>query len=78
MLHRISLFTLNYIEIDIYPSCFQCNNEDEIVSVIAHELGHWKLNHTVYSFVAVQVFTHPAIFLWNMHTVYQLNLTTLD
>ncbi|TVU28006.1 hypothetical protein EJB05_19512, partial [Eragrostis curvula] len=33
----------------------QCSNEDEIVSVIAHELGHWKLNHTVYSFVAVQL-----------------------
>ncbi|RLM79702.1 hypothetical protein C2845_PM12G23300 [Panicum miliaceum] len=32
----------------------QCSNEDEIVSVIAHELGHWKLNHTVYSFIAVQ------------------------
>jgi Zn-dependent protease with chaperone function len=55
MLHKTSLFTLNYIETDIF-SCFQCNNEDEIVSVIAHELGHWKLNHTVYSFVAVQVF----------------------
>uniref|UniRef100_A0A0E0NJ86 CAAX prenyl protease 1 homolog n=2 Tax=Oryza TaxID=4527 RepID=A0A0E0NJ86_ORYRU len=33
----------------------QCSSEDEIVSVIAHELGHWKLNHTVYSFVAVQL-----------------------
>ncbi|KAG8044253.1 hypothetical protein GUJ93_ZPchr0136g33676 [Zizania palustris] len=33
----------------------QCCHEDEIVSVIAHELGHWKLSHTLYSFVAVQV-----------------------
>ncbi|CAA6673732.1 unnamed protein product [Spirodela intermedia] len=33
----------------------QCANEDEIVAVIAHELGHWKLNHTMYSFIAVQV-----------------------
>nr|AAB61028.1 A_IG002N01.21 gene product [Arabidopsis thaliana] len=32
----------------------QCKNEDEIVAVIAHELGHWKLNHTTYSFIAVQ------------------------
>ncbi|RYR23904.1 hypothetical protein Ahy_B02g057392 isoform D [Arachis hypogaea] len=32
----------------------QCKNDDEVVAVIAHELGHWKLNHTVYSFVAVQ------------------------
>uniref|UniRef100_M8BSN4 CAAX prenyl protease n=1 Tax=Aegilops tauschii TaxID=37682 RepID=M8BSN4_AEGTA len=35
----------------------QCSNDNEIVSVLAHELGHWKLNHTAYSFVAVQVLT---------------------
>ncbi|CAN7009482.1 CAAX prenyl protease 1 homolog isoform X2 [Brassica rapa] len=33
----------------------QCQNENEIVAVIAHELGHWKLNHTTYSFIAVQI-----------------------
>ncbi|KAF3796506.1 CAAX prenyl protease 1-like protein [Nymphaea thermarum] len=32
----------------------QCKNGEEVVAVIAHELGHWKLNHTMYSFVAVQ------------------------
>ncbi|KAK7343028.1 hypothetical protein VNO80_25990 [Phaseolus coccineus] len=31
-----------------------CKNDEEIVAVIAHELGHWKLNHTVYTFVAMQ------------------------
>ncbi|XP_010261328.1 PREDICTED: CAAX prenyl protease 1 homolog [Nelumbo nucifera] len=35
----------------------QCKNEEEVVAVIAHELGHWKLNHTMYSFIAVQVLT---------------------
>ncbi|KAJ6809183.1 CAAX prenyl protease 1-like protein [Iris pallida] len=35
----------------------QCKNEEEVVAVIAHELGHWKLNHTMYSFLAVQVLT---------------------
>ncbi|XP_024044452.1 CAAX prenyl protease 1 homolog isoform X2 [Citrus clementina] len=34
-----------------------CKNDEEIVAVIAHELGHWKLNHTMYSFIAVQVLT---------------------
>eukprot|EP00246_Nothoceros_aenigmaticus_P009360 TRINITY_DN24819_c0_g1_i1.p1 TRINITY_DN24819_c0_g1~~TRINITY_DN24819_c0_g1_i1.p1 ORF type:complete len:455 (-),score=34.42 TRINITY_DN24819_c0_g1_i1:213-1517(-) len=34
----------------------QCNKE-EVVAVIAHELGHWKLNHTMYSFIAMQVLT---------------------
>ncbi|KAG8363307.1 hypothetical protein BUALT_Bualt19G0008600 [Buddleja alternifolia] len=33
------------------------NDEEEVVAVIAHELGHWKLNHTMYSFIAVQILT---------------------
>ncbi|KAL2511345.1 CAAX prenyl protease 1-like protein [Abeliophyllum distichum] len=32
----------------------QCKNDEEVVAVIGHELGHWKLNHTMYSFIAVQ------------------------
>ncbi|KAK2361932.1 CAAX prenyl protease protein [Trifolium repens] len=35
----------------------QCKNDEEIVAVIAHELGHWKLNHTVYTFIAMQILT---------------------
>ncbi|CAA2992979.1 CAAX prenyl protease 1 homolog [Olea europaea subsp. europaea] len=35
----------------------QCKKDEEVVAVIAHELGHWKLNHTVYSFIAVQILT---------------------
>ncbi|XWS32137.1 hypothetical protein CRYUN_Cryun23aG0135300 [Craigia yunnanensis] len=35
----------------------QCKNDEEIVAVISHELGHWKLNHTMYSFIAVQILT---------------------
>ncbi|KAI3996044.1 hypothetical protein MKX01_038444 [Papaver californicum] len=35
----------------------QCKDEEEVVAVIAHELGHWKLNHTTYSFIAVQILT---------------------
>ncbi|KAI9089895.1 hypothetical protein K1719_028865 [Acacia pycnantha] len=36
----------------------QCKEDDEeIVAVIAHELGHWKLNHTAYTFIAVQILT---------------------
>nr|XP_009762715.1 PREDICTED: CAAX prenyl protease 1 homolog isoform X2 [Nicotiana sylvestris] len=34
-----------------------CKNDEEVVAVIAHELGHWKLNHTMYSFIAVQILT---------------------
>lgn len=35
----------------------QCKNEDEVVAVIAHELGHWKLNHTMYNFIIIQIIT---------------------
>ncbi|GAA0145273.1 metalloprotease [Lithospermum erythrorhizon] len=35
----------------------QCKDDEEVVAVIAHELGHWKLNHTMYTFVAVQALT---------------------
>uniref|UniRef100_A0A7C8YH37 CAAX prenyl protease n=1 Tax=Opuntia streptacantha TaxID=393608 RepID=A0A7C8YH37_OPUST len=35
----------------------QCKNDEEVVAVIAHELGHWKLNHTMYSFIALQILT---------------------
>ncbi|CAN1293167.1 CAAX prenyl protease 1 homolog [Linum perenne] len=34
-----------------------CKDDEEIVAVIAHELGHWKLNHTMYTFIAMQILT---------------------
>uniref|UniRef100_A0A251UWR1 Putative peptidase M48 n=1 Tax=Helianthus annuus TaxID=4232 RepID=A0A251UWR1_HELAN len=33
----------------VLPRLWKCTNEEEIVAVIAHEPGHWKLNHTIYS-----------------------------
>nr|KAJ0214135.1 hypothetical protein LSAT_V11C400172290 [Lactuca sativa] len=37
----------------LYDVQLGCKNEEEFVVVIAHELGHWKLNHTMYFFIAV-------------------------
>ncbi|PPD83450.1 hypothetical protein GOBAR_DD19628 [Gossypium barbadense] len=45
---------VNIIACVLGSSSFICKNDEEIVAVIAHELGHWKLNHTMYSFIAVQ------------------------
>lgn len=28
---------------------------DEVLAVLAHELGHWKYNHTIQGFVMAQV-----------------------
>nr|POE63840.1 caax prenyl protease 1 like [Quercus suber] len=36
-----------------------CRGTDEITAIIAHEMGHWKLNHTVYAFVAMQHIVMP-------------------
>lgn len=48
----------NNKRIVIYDTLIQqCKNGEEVVAVIAHELGHWKLNHTMYSFIAMQVLT---------------------
>ena len=48
----------NNKHIVIYDTLIQqCKDEEEVVAVIGHELGHWKLNHTMYSFVAMQVLT---------------------
>lgn len=31
-------------------------NDDEILAVICHELGHWKLNHVLSHLIITQVF----------------------
>lgn len=41
----------------LYDTLIQQCKTEEVVAVIAHELGHWKLNHTMYSFIAVQILT---------------------
>ncbi|GBG61826.1 hypothetical protein CBR_g23782 [Chara braunii] len=33
----------------------QCNDESEVVATLAHELGHWKLSHTVYNLCISQI-----------------------
>ncbi|KAL8554245.1 hypothetical protein ACS0TY_002447 [Phlomoides rotata] len=49
---------LNNKRIVIYDTLLQqCKNDEEVVAVIAHELGHWKLKHTTYSFFAFQIIT---------------------
>ncbi|GMY30400.1 CAAX prenyl protease 1 homolog [Fagus crenata] len=54
----------------------QCQDTDEIVAIIAHEMGHWKLNHTVHAFVAMQV---PALLqfglfslVWQSNALFQI------
>ncbi|KAK9749443.1 hypothetical protein RND81_02G125900 [Saponaria officinalis] len=41
----------------LFDTLVQQCKDDEVVAVLAHELGHWKLNHTMYTFVAMQILT---------------------
>ncbi|KAI4338397.1 hypothetical protein MLD38_023461 [Melastoma candidum] len=41
----------------LYDTLIQQCKTEEVVAVIAHELGHWKLNHTMYTFITVQILT---------------------
>ena len=38
--------------------------EDEILAILGHELGHWKLGHTLSSFVTTQVYTGVAFYFF--------------
>ncbi|KDD72697.1 M48 peptidase [Helicosporidium sp. ATCC 50920] len=39
----------------LYDTLLQQCSEDQILAVLAHELGHWKLRHTVVLFLAAQL-----------------------
>jgi STE24 endopeptidase len=38
--------------------------EDEILAILGHELGHWKLGHTLSNFVTTQVYTAAAFYFF--------------
>ena len=37
----------------LYDTLINQMNEEEVVSVLAHELGHWSLNHTMKKLVVM-------------------------
>eukprot|EP00455_Lapot_gusevi_P044129 TRINITY_DN5463_c0_g2_i4.p1 TRINITY_DN5463_c0_g2~~TRINITY_DN5463_c0_g2_i4.p1 ORF type:complete len:264 (-),score=89.89 TRINITY_DN5463_c0_g2_i4:37-828(-) len=46
----------------LYDTLIQQNTPEEIVAVVGHELGHWKLSHTIKMLVIGQV--HSLVMLW--------------
>jgi STE24 endopeptidase len=42
----------------------QTASEDDVVAVIGHELGHWKLNHTTSNLLISQVLIFTNFFLY--------------
>jgi STE24 endopeptidase len=41
-------------------------DEDEILSILGHELGHWKLSHTVTNFIFTQAYMGSAFFVFGV------------
>lgn len=41
--------------------------DDEVVAVLGHELGHWKLNHTVINLLVTEVCMIQALVRRNIH-----------
>ena len=42
-------------------------NDDEVLGILSHELGHWKLNHTMKHFAIAQVWPWPLCVTAHMH-----------
>ncbi|KAL5718685.1 Ste24 endopeptidase [Ranunculus cassubicifolius] len=47
----------NNKRIVLYDTLIQQCKVEEVVAVLSHELGHWKLHHTTYDFVIEQIIT---------------------
>ncbi|KAL3809801.1 hypothetical protein ACHAXA_003038 [Cyclostephanos tholiformis] len=50
-------------------------HDDEILAILGHELGHWKMGHTVTNFVISQLYTGAAFYAfslcYNSHELYR-------
>lgn len=44
----------------------QTNEEDDIVAILGHELGHWKMNHTTYNLMIAQVLIFTNFFCYGL------------
>lgn len=63
-------------KIVFYNTIFDQLGEDEIVAVLAHELGHWKFNHTLLTLVIswVQMFGYLLFFRFSVDCKNDSNL----
>eukprot|EP01114_Cavostelium_apophysatum_P009201 TRINITY_DN2228_c0_g1_i1.p1 TRINITY_DN2228_c0_g1~~TRINITY_DN2228_c0_g1_i1.p1 ORF type:complete len:420 (+),score=105.08 TRINITY_DN2228_c0_g1_i1:31-1290(+) len=50
----------------LYDTLLQQMNHEEVVSVLGHELGHWKMGHTIKMLVISQVHTFLSFFLFGL------------
>lgn len=54
----------------IYDTLIEKTKTDEIIAILAHELGHWKLGHTTRLFGIAQVSTHPSFVIIAQNSIH--------
>lgn len=47
----------------LYDTLLESMNHDEIIAVLAHEIGHWKKRHMLKMIIAFEVFSFVALYL---------------
>jgi len=49
----------------LFDTLIEQNTKEEVVAVLGHELGHWKMNHTIFTLVLSQVQSFVIFFLFS-------------
>jgi STE24 endopeptidase len=55
----------NNKRIVLFDTLLEQVHDDEILAILGHELGHWKLGHTLTNFVTTQVYFGAAFFFFS-------------
>jgi STE24 endopeptidase len=56
----------NNKRIVLYDTLLKQVSNEEIVAILGHELGHWKLKHTLQSFVVTQLYFGAAFYMFSL------------
>lgn len=56
----------NNKRIVLYDTLIEHSTTDEVVAVLGHELGHWKLNHTAQMLVVIEIRLFVLFFLYGL------------
>ena len=50
----------------LFDTLMEQVHDDEILAILGHELGHWKMGHTVTNFVISQLYTGAALYVFSL------------
>lgn len=50
----------------LFDTLLQQVHDDEILAILGHELGHWKLGHTITNFVVTQLYMGAAFYFFSL------------